>query len=555
MMGLTLPLPKHVEEPEAEDPSAMAPPRPVVKPPPQGQRKGWIPRSLADFGGGGAFPEVHVAQYPLGMGRKGQSASQTLALTTDAAGKARHDVIATVGQREGKVVHSTKDALTAKQLSAEQLEKPSDQVAAENSERTRLALEAMVKGKAEGVHGSLERALADKKEPTYIRYQSSSAGGAQASGATNRVIRMVEAPVDPMEPPKFKHKRVPRGPPSPPAPVMHSPPRKITVQDQQDWKIPPCISNWKNLKGYTIPLDKRLAADGRNMQEVQISDNFAKLSESLYVAERSAREEVEKRAHIQKRIAAKEKESKEDELRLLAQRAREERHAAPPPPPPPPPRSTAPPGHSDGDYGAGGGEYGGGYGGAGAGGGGRGEFEDEGEREREELRRERKRERERERRLETRDGKRSKGGREEERDISERIALGQAAPTSSETLYDQRLFNQSAGVASGFTGEDDAYNIYDKALFKGGAAAEAIYRPSRSTADDGWGDETAAMERVSKAARFQPGDRAGDRGFEGAKGGGGGGGGGGRPVEFEQESAADPFGLDEFLTEARASKK
>jgi len=47
-----------------------------------------------------------------------------------------------------------------------------------------------------------------------------------------------------------------------------------------DWKIPPCISNWKNIKGYTIPLDKRLAADGRNLQEVQISDNFAKLSEA-----------------------------------------------------------------------------------------------------------------------------------------------------------------------------------------------------------------------------------------------------------------------------------
>ena len=49
---------------------------------------------------------------------------------------------------------------------------------------------------------------------------------------------MVEAPVDPMEPPKFKHKRVPRGPPSPPVPVMHSPPRKITAKDQQVWKIP-----------------------------------------------------------------------------------------------------------------------------------------------------------------------------------------------------------------------------------------------------------------------------------------------------------------------------
>ena len=42
--------------------------------------------------------------------------------------------------------------------------------------------------------------------------------------------------------------KIPRGPPSPPAPVMHSPTRKVTVKEQQDWKIPPCISNWKNAK-------------------------------------------------------------------------------------------------------------------------------------------------------------------------------------------------------------------------------------------------------------------------------------------------------------------
>lgn len=51
---------------------------------------------------------------------------------------------------------------------------------------------------------------------------------------------------------------------------MHSPPRKLTVKDQQDWKIPPCVSNWKNAKGYTIPLDKRVAADGRGLQEVRL---------------------------------------------------------------------------------------------------------------------------------------------------------------------------------------------------------------------------------------------------------------------------------------------
>ena len=288
-VGITLPLPVNAPSPD-EDPAvtgstggsdSMGPPPPVRRSsaPPQGKRKGWIPRAQADFGGGGAFPEIHVAQYPLDMGRKGKKSQQTLALTTDASGKVRHDAIASVGQRDGKIVHSSTDAIKEKRLSEDELAKPDEQAAAENSERTRLALEQMVASKAASAHGSLDKAVADKKEPTYIRYTPSSQGSSQASGATNRVIRMVEAPVDPMEPPKFKHKRIPRGPPSPPAPVMHSPPRKITAKDQQDWKIPPCISNWKNIKGYTIPLDKRLAADGRGIQEVQISDNFAKLSE------------------------------------------------------------------------------------------------------------------------------------------------------------------------------------------------------------------------------------------------------------------------------------
>ena len=35
-----------------------------------GQRSGWIPRTLDDFGDGGAFPEISIAQYPLEMGKK-----------------------------------------------------------------------------------------------------------------------------------------------------------------------------------------------------------------------------------------------------------------------------------------------------------------------------------------------------------------------------------------------------------------------------------------------------------------------------------------------------
>jgi SNW domain-containing protein 1 len=37
-----------------------------ISAPPYGQRRGWIPRNEADFGDGGAFPEIHVAQHPLG---------------------------------------------------------------------------------------------------------------------------------------------------------------------------------------------------------------------------------------------------------------------------------------------------------------------------------------------------------------------------------------------------------------------------------------------------------------------------------------------------------
>jgi SNW domain-containing protein 1 len=72
-------------------------------------------------------------------------------------------------------------------------------------------------------------------------------------------------------------------------------------------------------------LDKRLAADGRGLQSVHINENFAKLAEALYIADRKAREAVEMRAQIEKKLAQKEKEKREENLRQLAQKAREER--------------------------------------------------------------------------------------------------------------------------------------------------------------------------------------------------------------------------------------
>ncbi|XP_074643901.1 SNW domain-containing protein 1-like [Tubulanus polymorphus] len=469
--------------------------------PPYGHRKGWIPRRIEDFGDGGAFPEIPVAQYPLGMGQqKSSSTSNALTMQVDAEGKIKYDAIAKQGHAKDKVVHSKFQDLVSKPIDDEDpdFEKPTEDDIRENTEKTREALEKLVHGK---ISAAMPVRCADKQQPAqYIRYTPSQQGVAFNSGAKQRIIRMVEVQKDPMEPPRFKtNKKIPRGPPSPPAPVMHSPNRKVTVKEQQEWKIPPCISNWKNQRGYTIPLDKRLAADGRGLQGVHINENFAKLAEALYIADRKAREAVETRAQLEKKMAAKEREKKEEGLRQLAAKAREERAGIR-----------------------------------------REDKEDEGARERDELRRDRQKERHREKNLaNAAPDKRSRIQREKERDISEKIALGLPnTGTSQEVQFDQRLFNQSKGMDSGF-GDDEAYNVYDKPWRKDRDAAAAIYRPSKNADADIYGDD---LEKIMKSRRFVP-----DKEFAGTdrtrRSD--------RPVQFERDEEEDPFGLNKFLTDAK----
>jgi len=99
---------------------------------------------------------------------------------------------------------------------------------------------------------------------------------------------------------------------------------------------------------------------------------------------------------------------------------------------------------------------------------------EEAKKERDALRHQRKRELERDRRMEVAGKKNSKSLRDEERDISEKIALGQAQPSARETMFDQRLFNQTSGLDTGF-GEEDDYNLYDRPLFTDRTAA-SIYK-------------------------------------------------------------------------------
>lgn len=484
-----------------------------VAAPPYGMRKGWIPRTEADFGDGGAFPEIQVAQYPLGLGAPANvgKKSNALAIQLDQTGKIKYDAIARQGHGKDKIVYSSiNQLLPAEVLSedAESIRRPDEETIAETTEATRRALEKLTSQK---ISAALPVRHAEKSAPAqYIRYTPSQQGDAFNSGAKQRVIRMVEAQVDPMEPPKFKiNKKIPRGPPSPPAPVLHSPSRKVTVKEQKEWKVPPCISNWKNAKGYTIPLDKRLAADGRGLQQVHINEKFAKMSEALYIADRKAREAVEARAQLEKKLAQKEKEKKEDMLRQMAQRARDERAGIRMP------ESEA------------------------------ATAQNSESRERDELRADRHRDRVRERNLaKAAPDKRSKMQRERERDISEQIALGMPAKSNGagETMFDQRLFNTTKGMDSGY-GDDEAYNVYDKPWREANSLGSHLYRPSKGVDNEAYG---ADLEKIVSTDRFVPDkefsgtDRSGQNKRTG-------------PVQFEKEE--DPFGLDLFLNNVKKAPK
>lgn len=104
---------KAAEPSEPDDAQLASKPQSSV--PPYGKRKGYVPRKDADFGGGGAFPEILMAQYPLGMGRKdGAATSKTLALTTNAEGDVQYDVILRQGKNKDKNIASDHTALVPK---------------------------------------------------------------------------------------------------------------------------------------------------------------------------------------------------------------------------------------------------------------------------------------------------------------------------------------------------------------------------------------------------------------------------------------------------------
>jgi SNW domain-containing protein 1 len=457
-------------------------------------------------------------------------------------GNARFDSVLSSTDTFVKSTHS--DLVPSQHLvGASELARPDDAAVDASTAKTKAALERKLAGATQSaaVHSAAYSAsLTQGGQSSFVRYTPAAGDGTRGE---TRTVKLVTQAVDPMEPPKFRHKKVTKGESEAPVPVMHSPPRKVTLEDQEAWKVPTAISNWKNKGGFTIPLDKRLQADGRGLQEVSINDNFAKFAQSLYIAEAAAREEVAKRAAIQERIAMNEKEQHEEKLRALARDARLKRvgggavAAAP---------TSAPLDEEPGDMRRDVSESSSESGGEAR------DHDDPEKAERDRIRAERRRERERQLRMEAMGNRRGKLTRDSERDVSERIALGMQVAGAGgggggEVQFDQRLFNQSGGVQASM-GADDEYNIYDGPMHQRGELANHVYRPRavKDNADEA-ADQDAQYQALLTNDKFRPA-----KGFSGAERAAGdpkvardG------PVQFEKESEADPFGLDSFLQSAK----
>lgn len=65
-----------------------------------------------------------------------------------------------------------------------------------------------------------------------------------------------------------------------------------------------------------------MAADGRGLQDPHINSKFAKLAESLYIADRKAREAVDARVKLEEVKARRDKDKKEQMLSQLAEESR-----------------------------------------------------------------------------------------------------------------------------------------------------------------------------------------------------------------------------------------
>ena len=358
------------------------------------------------------------------------------------------------------------------------LKKPTQEETLQNIYDTKKALEKLTNHRIKSYQSfktnnlNNESNKNNKLKYKYIDYKLDS------NKSKSHLIKLVALPVDPLSNLKYKHHKIPLsyGDEKNFVPVLQEPAQKLSYEEQKKWKIPPCVNMSNNPKGLVIPLDIRLANDGRNLREYQANQNFAKFADILALTEKNVRKEIEDRNKIAQSIQIAAAMKKEQELREAAKQARQERKSLNNN------NNTTSLMYSldnddisnknkksnisekdkesnylknkrkrsedEDDY----------------------ENEEKERKERNELRAIRKKEIEYERRIEI-----QKKYEKEGRDINDKVLLGQSNMINNNNVIDSRLYEQQGGIENVFEYNDDC-QVYDKPLFNEKNKLSNIYK-------------------------------------------------------------------------------
>lgn len=162
-------------------------------------------------------------------------------------------------------------------------------------------------------------------KPYFLEYEYKNPLQSSALSSENQTktqISITTKQVDPLEPSKFKHRRIQKESNEAPVTILRSPQKKVSAEEMRSLKIPPCLSNYSNQKGYTIPLHMRVMGDMRKNNELIVNENFNKLSDVLGLIEKESKRELEERAKAKDALRILNNIKQEQELIRAAEEAR-----------------------------------------------------------------------------------------------------------------------------------------------------------------------------------------------------------------------------------------
>lgn len=352
-----------------------------------------------------------------------------------------------------------KKELQQKYIPADQLLRPSLTHKKQTQAHTKSTVDRLVSQKTFVSQKATANQIKTKTDSQYVKFKPK-------NSKKQRIALIQEIQEDPFCPPQYKNKRIPHGSKGTPDVLLQDPPRKVTQEDQNNWKIPPCISNSKNSRGFVLPLQMRISADGRNTSDPRINERFLSFSNALYQSEKQGRKALEEKKRIQQTLAHEELIKREEKIKREIEKTKREKDSLF--------QKSVIESKIESDE------------------------DSDGEKEAEEkrglIRKMIKKNAEREVRMKNMGSNRRKEIRDVERDLAEKIALGQKVEGKGVVEIDDRVADLVPGLDSGFKGED-AYDLYDKPLFND-AVKTNIYTGAKNFGEEFFEDSLRKRETI-----------------------------------------------------------